>query len=122
MINNVRGEENFIDQVKIITSKGCFNLRGWESNIACKFVSKYSGIKSLFGMLGSFDKDKLKSSINTNMLTCDVKGTKRLLPSTVQSIFNSIGILDPITLLSELILQKKKNKKFIGKICCLRTL
>ncbi|XP_055929784.1 uncharacterized protein LOC129960389 [Argiope bruennichi] len=103
--------ENFIEKAKIIISKGCFNLRGWESNVECKHISKHSGNTSVLGIIWNLDEDTLKCKINFEILTCDTRVTKRLILSLVQQIFDPIGMLVPATLLPKLLLQETSKSK-----------
>ncbi|XP_054720734.1 uncharacterized protein LOC129230361 [Uloborus diversus] len=104
-VHNTEEEAKFIEQSQLIMSKGCFNLRGFESNVVCENVTKHSGETSVLGILWNLDNDTLRCNINIEALTCDTKITKRLILSTVQKIFDSIGLLSPTTLLPKLILQ-----------------
>ncbi|GFY59391.1 integrase catalytic domain-containing protein [Trichonephila inaurata madagascariensis] len=45
-------------------AKGCFNLRGWESNVPDLYFSRSSGVTSLLGLLWDLDKDTLKCNLN----------------------------------------------------------
>ncbi|XP_055947035.1 uncharacterized protein LOC129980679 [Argiope bruennichi] len=62
-VHNVKEEENFIDTAKKVLSKGCFNLRGWQSNVACKYVSQHTGDASVLGMLWNLDEDTLRFTV-----------------------------------------------------------
>ncbi|GFT47814.1 integrase catalytic domain-containing protein [Trichonephila clavipes] len=86
-------------------SEGCFNLRIFESNVASKSVDKHSGETFILGIIWDLDNDVLKCCTNFDSLTCEVKITKRLVLSTVQKVFDPIGMLAPSTLLSKLLLQ-----------------
>ncbi|GFY32812.1 RNase H domain-containing protein [Trichonephila clavipes] len=44
--------------------KGYFNLRGWESNVPGRYISRSSGLTSLLGLLWDLDKDTLKCNLN----------------------------------------------------------
>ncbi|GBN80689.1 hypothetical protein AVEN_98461-1 [Araneus ventricosus] len=50
-VHNVSEAEDFIEKAKLIMAKGCFNLRGWESNVECKHASKHSGNTSVLGII-----------------------------------------------------------------------
>ncbi|GFX51332.1 uncharacterized protein TNCV_3102651 [Trichonephila clavipes] len=96
--------EIFIEKTKLIMSEGCFNLRIFESNVESKSVDKHSGETFLLGILWDLDNDVLKCCTNFDSLTCEVKITKRLVLSTVQKVFDAIGMLAPSTLLPKLLL------------------
>ncbi|GFV01297.1 integrase catalytic domain-containing protein [Trichonephila clavipes] len=104
-VNNVKEQENFIDIASKL-SKGCFNLRGWQSNVASKYVSQHTGEASVLGMLWNLDKDTLRCNINFEILTCETKITKRFILSTVQKVFDANGLLSPATLPPKLLLQE----------------
>ncbi|KAF8774066.1 hypothetical protein HNY73_016660 [Argiope bruennichi] len=105
-VHNVKEEENFIDTAKKVLSKGCFNLRGWQSNVACKYVSQHTGDASVLGMLWNLDEDTLRCNINFEILTCETKITKRFILSSVQKVFDANGLLSPATLPPKLLLQE----------------
>ncbi|GFW47479.1 uncharacterized protein TNCV_2436981 [Trichonephila clavipes] len=105
-VNNVKEQENFIDIASKLLSKGCFNLRGWQSNVACKYVSQHTGEASVLGMLWNLDKDTLRCNMNFEILTCETKITKRFILSTVQKVFDANGWLSPATLPPKLLLQE----------------
>ncbi|GFX16941.1 integrase catalytic domain-containing protein [Trichonephila clavipes] len=98
--------EIFIEKTKLIMSEGCFNLRIFESNVASKSVDKHSGETFILGIIWDLDNDVLKCCTNFDSLTCEVKITKRLVLSTVQKVFDPIGMLAPSTLLPKLLLQE----------------
>ncbi|GFT06649.1 integrase catalytic domain-containing protein [Trichonephila clavipes] len=98
--------EIFIEKTKLIMSEGCFNLRIFESNVASKSVDKHSGETFILGIIWDLDNDFLKCCTNFDSLTCEVKITKRLVLSTVQKVFDPIGMLAPSTLLPKLLLQE----------------
>ncbi|GFW61955.1 uncharacterized protein TNCV_4669801 [Trichonephila clavipes] len=86
-------------------SEGCFNLRISESNVASKSVDKHSGETFILGIIWDLG-NVLKCCTNFDSLTCEVKITKRLVLSTVQKVFDPIGMLAPSTLLQKLLLQE----------------
>ncbi|GFV38257.1 integrase catalytic domain-containing protein [Trichonephila clavipes] len=47
-----------------VMAKGCFNFRGWESNVPGRYISRSSGVTSLLGLLWDLDKDTLKCNLN----------------------------------------------------------
>ncbi|GFV62828.1 integrase catalytic domain-containing protein [Trichonephila clavipes] len=98
--------EIFIEKTKLIMSEGCFNLRIFESNVASKSVDKYSSETFILGIIWDLNNDVLKCCTNFDSLTCEVKITKRLVLSTVQKVFDPIGMLAPSTLLPKLLLQE----------------
>ncbi|GFT96653.1 uncharacterized protein NPIL_563661 [Nephila pilipes] len=86
-------------------SKGCFNFRGWESNIECKHASRNSGDTSFLGIIWNLDEDTLKCKIDFEILSCGIKINKRLILSPVQKLYDPIGVLTPTALLPKLIIQ-----------------
>ncbi|GFU76804.1 DUF5641 domain-containing protein [Trichonephila clavipes] len=84
---------------------GCFNLRGFESNVAGKNVDRSSGDTSVLGVVWNLETDTLKCCTDMDTLTCETKITKRLILAIVQKIFDSIGLLTPATLLPKLLIQ-----------------
>ncbi|GBO37162.1 hypothetical protein AVEN_174869-1 [Araneus ventricosus] len=104
-VHNVSEAEDFIEKAKLIMAKGCFNLRGWESNVECKHASKHSGNTSVLGIIWNLDEDTLKCKIDFEILSCEAKITKRFILSTVQKFYDPLGMLTPSTLLPKLILQ-----------------
>ncbi|GBN09371.1 hypothetical protein AVEN_13176-1 [Araneus ventricosus] len=69
-VHNVSEAEDFIEKAKLIMSKGCFNLRGWENNVECKHASKHSGNTSVLGIIWNLDEDTLKCKIDFEILSC----------------------------------------------------
>ncbi|GBM79751.1 hypothetical protein AVEN_164489-1 [Araneus ventricosus] len=104
-VHNVSEAEDFIEKAKLIMAKGCFNLRGWESNVECKHASKHSGNTSVLGIIWNLDEDTLKCKIDFEILSCETKITKIFILSTVQKFYDPLGMLIPSTLLPKLILQ-----------------
>ncbi|GFT30114.1 integrase catalytic domain-containing protein [Trichonephila clavipes] len=98
--------EIFIEKTKLIMSERCFNLRIFESNVASKSVDKHSGETFILGIIWDLDNDVLKCCTNFDSLMCEAKITKRLVLSTVQKVFDPIGMLAPSTLLPKLLLQE----------------
>ncbi|GFX61260.1 integrase catalytic domain-containing protein [Trichonephila clavipes] len=106
-VSSVDEIEIFIEKTKLIMSEGgCFNLRIFESNVASKSVDKNSGETFILGIIWDLDNDVLKCCTNCDSLTCKVIITKRLVLSTVQKVFDPIGMLAPSTLLPKLLLQE----------------
>ncbi|GFT10459.1 DUF5641 domain-containing protein [Nephila pilipes] len=102
---NVAVADNFVEKAQLIMSKGCFNLRGWESNVGCKHTSRNSGDTSVLGIIWNLDEDTLKCKIDFEILSCGTKINKRLILSTVQKLYDPIGVLTPTSLLPKLIIQ-----------------
>lgn len=111
-VSNIEEQEIFIERAKALMLNGQFNLRGWESNVACKYTTKHSGDTALLGRIWNLDSDTLRCNINVNIIDFDIKVTKRLILSILHSIFNPIGVLAPITLLPKLLLQETWKEKF----------
>ncbi|GFY45634.1 integrase catalytic domain-containing protein [Trichonephila inaurata madagascariensis] len=59
-VSDIQEQENFIVKAIEVMAKGCFNLRGWESNFPGRYISRSSGVTSLLGLLWDLDKDALK--------------------------------------------------------------
>ncbi|GFU36567.1 integrase catalytic domain-containing protein [Nephila pilipes] len=97
--------DNFVEKAQLIMSKGCFNLMGWESNVECKHTSRNSGDTSVLGIIWNLDKDTLKCKIDFEILSCGTKINKRLILSTVQKLYDHIGVFTPTALLPKLIIQ-----------------
>ncbi|GFX74913.1 integrase catalytic domain-containing protein [Trichonephila clavipes] len=49
-------------------ARGCFNLRGWESNVPGRYIFRSSGVTSLLGLLWDLDQDTLKCILSTTTL------------------------------------------------------
>ncbi|GFT16452.1 integrase catalytic domain-containing protein [Trichonephila clavipes] len=79
--------------------------------MASKSVDKHSGETFILGIIWDLDNDVLKCCTNFDSLTCEVKITKRLVLSTVQKVFDPIGMLAPSTLLPKLLLQEMWKMK-----------
>ncbi|GFX56630.1 integrase catalytic domain-containing protein [Trichonephila clavipes] len=84
-------------------AKGCFNLRGWESNVPGRYISRSSGVASLLGLLWDLDKVTLKCNPNYSR-----KGeiSKRNVLAIVHKIFDPLCILSPTTFLPMILLQE----------------
>ncbi|GFV42460.1 integrase catalytic domain-containing protein [Trichonephila clavipes] len=102
---NTDEQGRFIEYAKLITLNGCFNLRGFESNVAGKNVDRSSGDTSVLGVIWNLETDTLKCCTDMDTLTCETKITKRLILAIVQKIFDPIGLLTPATLLPKLLIQ-----------------
>ncbi|GFT13937.1 uncharacterized protein NPIL_536151 [Nephila pilipes] len=103
--SNLPKADNFVEKAQLIMSKGCFNLRGWESNVECKHTSRNSGDTSVLGIIWNLDKDTLKCKIDFEILSYGTKINKRLILSTVQNLYDPIGVLTPTSLLPKHIIQ-----------------
>ncbi|GFW10451.1 uncharacterized protein TNCV_892461 [Trichonephila clavipes] len=52
-VSDTQETGSFVNKVRKIMSNGCFNLRGWESNVKKEFISKCEGdTKGIFDPLG----------------------------------------------------------------------
>ncbi|GFY09791.1 uncharacterized protein TNCV_3697531 [Trichonephila clavipes] len=63
-VNSIAQQEEFVSRSKEILSRGCFNLRNWESNVESKHISKSTGTTKLLGIIWDLDKDTLKCKID----------------------------------------------------------
>ncbi|GBM50957.1 hypothetical protein AVEN_114610-1 [Araneus ventricosus] len=104
-MSDVTQQEEFILIAKEILSRGCFNLRNWESNVECKYISKNTGTTKLLGILWDLDKDVLKCNACVEDLKTDSNITKIFISAAVQRIFDSLGILCSATLPPKILLQ-----------------
>ncbi|GFX35213.1 integrase_H2C2 domain-containing protein [Trichonephila clavipes] len=102
---NTDEQRRFIEHAKLIMLNGCFNLRGFESNVAGKNVDRSSGDTSVLRVIWNLETDTLKCCTDMDTLTCETKITKRLILAIVQKIFDPIGLLTPATLLPKLLIQ-----------------
>ncbi|GFX36853.1 integrase catalytic domain-containing protein [Trichonephila clavipes] len=117
---NTDEQGRFIEHAKLIMLNGCFNLRGFESNVAGKNVDRSSGDTSVLGVIWNLETDTLKCCTDMDTLTCETKITKRLILAIVQKIFDPIGLLTPATLLPKLLIQHLwKMKILLGTVNCL---
>ncbi|GFX06367.1 DUF1758 domain-containing protein [Trichonephila clavipes] len=83
--------------------ENCNSESMWQVKVS---VDKHSGETFILGIIWDLDNDVLKCCTNFDSLTCEVKITKRLVLSTVQKVFDPIGMLTPSTLLPKLLLQE----------------
>ncbi|GFX11702.1 integrase catalytic domain-containing protein [Trichonephila clavipes] len=104
-VNDIAQQEEFILRSKEILSRGCFNLRNWESNVESKHISKSTGTTKLLGIIWDLDKDTLKCKIDFKSLSGETKITQRLILATVQKIFDPIGMLCSVTVTPKILLQ-----------------
>ncbi|GFY20889.1 integrase catalytic domain-containing protein [Trichonephila clavipes] len=84
-------------------ARGCFNLRGWESNVPGRYIFRSSGVTSLLGLLWDLDQDTLKCNLN---YSGEGEISKRNVLAMVHKIFDPLGILSPTTLLPKVLLQE----------------
>ncbi|GFV35512.1 integrase_H2C2 domain-containing protein [Trichonephila clavipes] len=59
---NTDEQRRFIEHAKLIMLNGCFNLRGFESNVAGKNVDRSSGDTSVLGVIWNLVTDTLRSA------------------------------------------------------------
>ncbi|GBM53933.1 hypothetical protein AVEN_64851-1 [Araneus ventricosus] len=102
---DVRQQKEFILKAREILSCGCFNLRNWESNVECKYISTSTETKKLLGILWDLDRDVLKCNVCVDDLKTYGNITKRFILAAVHRIFNPLGILCSATLLPKMLLQ-----------------
>ncbi|GFS30034.1 putative RNA-directed DNA polymerase from transposon X-element [Trichonephila inaurata madagascariensis] len=79
-VSDIQEQENFIVKAIEVMAKGCFNLRGWESNVPGRYISRSSGVTSLLGLLWDLDKDTLKCNFNysgEDRLACETSEVER---------------------------------------------
>ncbi|GFR16276.1 putative RNA-directed DNA polymerase from transposon X-element [Trichonephila clavata] len=95
---------NFISSA--VLSKGCFNLRNWESNVNGPGVSKCTGDTDLLGIIWNLDRDTLRCSVINEIPQNKGNTTKRTILSFVQQFYDPIGILSAATLLPKIWLQE----------------
>ncbi|GFW16532.1 integrase catalytic domain-containing protein [Trichonephila clavipes] len=88
---NTDEQGRFIEHAKLIMLNGCFNLRGFESNVAGKNVDRSLGDTSVLGVIWNLETDTLKCCTDMDTLTCETKITKRLILAIVQKIFDPTG-------------------------------
>ncbi|GFW34864.1 integrase catalytic domain-containing protein [Trichonephila clavipes] len=84
-------------------ARGCFNLRGWESNVPGRYIFRSSGVTSLLGLLWDLDQDTLKCNLS---YSGEGEISKRNVLAMVHKIFDPLGILSPPTLLPKVLLQE----------------
>ncbi|GFU70771.1 DUF1758 domain-containing protein [Trichonephila clavipes] len=73
---NTDEQGRFIEHAKLIMLNGCFNLRGFESNVAGKNVDRSSGDTSVLGVIWNLETDTLKCCTDMDTLTCETKSQK----------------------------------------------
>ncbi|GFW94923.1 uncharacterized protein TNCV_3398021 [Trichonephila clavipes] len=99
-VNSISQQEEFVLRSKEILSRGCFNLRKWES----------TGTTELLGIIWYLDKDTLKCKIYFEGLSGETKITKRLILVTVQKLFDPIGMLCSLTRTPKILLSSYARK------------
>ncbi|GFX75626.1 putative RNA-directed DNA polymerase from transposon X-element [Trichonephila clavipes] len=102
-VTDIKEQESFINKAIEVTARGCFNLRGWESNVPGRYIFRSSGVTSLLGLLWDLDQDTLKCNLNYSG-ECEI--SKRNALAMVHKIFDPLGILSPTTLLPKVLLQE----------------
>ncbi|GFU18036.1 integrase catalytic domain-containing protein [Nephila pilipes] len=93
-----RTQEKFGDFLSPLVEKG------WESNVEFKHTNRNSGETSVLGIIWNLDEDTLMCKIDLEILSCRTKINKRLILSTVQKLYDLIGVLTPTALLPKLII------------------
>ncbi|GFT44317.1 putative RNA-directed DNA polymerase from transposon X-element [Trichonephila clavipes] len=63
-VTDIKEQESFINKAIEVMARGCFNLRGWESNVPGRYIFRSSGVTSLLGLLWDLDQDTLKCNLN----------------------------------------------------------
>ncbi|GFS99101.1 integrase catalytic domain-containing protein [Trichonephila clavipes] len=91
---------SFVNKVRKIMSNGCFNLRGWESNVKKESISKCEGDAKVL----TWNLDRF--TVNNAILEKLTEMTKRTILWAVQGIFDPLGILTAATLLHKMWLQE----------------
>ncbi|GFW12927.1 putative RNA-directed DNA polymerase from transposon X-element [Trichonephila clavipes] len=102
-VTDIKEQESFINKAIEVMARGCFNLRGWESNVPGRYIFRSSGVTSLFGLLWDLDQDTLKCNLN---YSGEGEISKRNVLAMVHKIFDPLGILSPTTLLPKALLQE----------------
>ncbi|GFT76127.1 integrase catalytic domain-containing protein [Trichonephila clavipes] len=74
---NTDEQGRFIEHAKLIMLNGCFNLRGFENNVAGKNVDRSSGDTSVLGVIWNLETDTLKCCTDMDTLTCESKNHKK---------------------------------------------
>ncbi|GFY34118.1 integrase catalytic domain-containing protein [Trichonephila clavipes] len=102
-VTDIKEQESFINKAIDVMARGCFNLRGWESNVPGRYNFRSSGVTSLLGLLCDLDQDTLKCNLN---YSGEGEISKRNVLAMVHKIFDPLGILSPTTLLPKVLLQE----------------
>ncbi|GFX49243.1 putative RNA-directed DNA polymerase from transposon X-element [Trichonephila clavipes] len=102
-VTDIKEQESFINKAIDVMARGCFNLRGWESNVPGRYIFRSSGVTSLLGLLGDLNQDTLKCNLN---YSGEGEISKRNVLAMVRNIFDPLGFLSPITLLPKVLLQE----------------
>ncbi|GFT47306.1 uncharacterized protein NPIL_537931 [Nephila pilipes] len=104
-VNDVRQQEEFILKARTILSRGCFNLRYWESNVECEYISKSTETTKVLGILWDLDKDVFKCDVCMEGLKSGCNITKRFILAAVQKMFDPLDILYSAILPPKILLQ-----------------
>ncbi|GFX25300.1 putative RNA-directed DNA polymerase from transposon X-element [Trichonephila clavipes] len=67
-VTDIKEQESFINKAIEVMARGCFNLRGWESNVPGRYIFRSSGVTSLLGLLWDLDQDTLKCILSPTTL------------------------------------------------------
>ncbi|GFX42650.1 putative RNA-directed DNA polymerase from transposon X-element [Trichonephila clavipes] len=102
-VTDIKEQESFINKAIEVMARGCFNLRGWESNVPGRYIFRSSGVTSFLGLLWDLDQDTLKCNLN---YSGEGEISKRNVLAMVHKIFDPLGILSPTTLLPKVLLQE----------------
>ncbi|GFU81465.1 putative RNA-directed DNA polymerase from transposon X-element [Trichonephila clavipes] len=102
-VTDIKEQESFINKAIEVMARGCFNLRGWESNVPGRYIFRSSGVTFLLGLLRDLDQDTIKCNLK---YSGEGEISKRNVLSMVHKIFDPLGILSPTTLLPKVLLQE----------------
>ncbi|GFW09338.1 putative RNA-directed DNA polymerase from transposon X-element [Trichonephila clavipes] len=102
-VTDIKEQESFINKAIEVMARGCFNLRGWESNVPGRYIFRSSSVTSLLGLLWDLDQVTLKCNLN---YSGEGEISKRNVLAMVHKIFDPLGILSPTTLLPKVFLQE----------------
>ncbi|GFX84170.1 putative RNA-directed DNA polymerase from transposon X-element [Trichonephila clavipes] len=102
-VTDIKEQESFINKAIEVMARGCFNLRGWESNVPGRYIFRSSSVTSLLGLLWDLHQDTLKCNLN---YSGEGEISKRNVLAMVHKIFDPLGILSPTTLLPKVLLQE----------------
>ncbi|GFV45166.1 integrase catalytic domain-containing protein [Trichonephila clavipes] len=91
-VTDIKEQESFINKAIEVMARGCFNLRGWESNVPGRYIFRSSGVTSLLGLLWDLDQDTLKCNLNYSGEVLQEAWELKLkwddpLPENIQKIF-----------------------------------
>ncbi|GFY20214.1 integrase catalytic domain-containing protein [Trichonephila clavipes] len=105
-VSDTQEIESFVNKVRKIMFNGCFNLRGWESNVKKESISKCEGDTNVLSLTWNLDRETLRCTVNNVILEKLTEMTKRTILSVIQGIFDPLGILTAATLLPKMWLQE----------------